>query len=64
MINFSYQAITESGRNISGTVEADSVEMAENFLLCERLHPFRDQGNECKRIHGRSLIRTDQGEHE
>src|SRR5512141_1672182 len=41
MINFSYQAITESGRNISGTVEADSVEMVENFLLSKGYIPSR-----------------------
>jgi type II secretory pathway component PulF len=39
MANFSYQAISESGRSITGTVEADSVEMAENVLLAKGYIP-------------------------
>jgi type IV pilus assembly protein PilC len=32
MTIFSYEAINESGLNVKGTIEADSVEMAENLL--------------------------------
>ena len=35
MAIYSYQAINEQGTNVTGTVEADSVEMAENALLAK-----------------------------
>jgi type II secretory pathway component PulF len=33
MANFSYQAINESGTTISGMIQADTPEMAQNLLL-------------------------------
>ena len=39
MANFSYQAINESGMNVKGSIEADSVEMAENLLLSKGYIP-------------------------
>jgi len=39
MANFSYQAINESGTNVNGSIEADSVEMAENLLLSKGFIP-------------------------
>ena len=56
MINFSYQAITESGRNISGTVEADSVEMVENFLLSKGYIPSRVRAMNANASTGGSLF--------
>ena len=41
MANFSYQAINESGMNVNGSIEADSVEMAENLLLSRGYIPSR-----------------------
>jgi type II secretory pathway component PulF len=41
MANFSYQAINESGLNVKGSIEADSVEMAENLLLSRGYIPSR-----------------------
>ena len=41
MANFSYQAINESGANVKGSIEADSVEMAENLLLSKGYIPSR-----------------------
>jgi len=41
MANFSYQGINESGLNITGTVEAESVEMAENILLSRGYIPSK-----------------------
>ena len=41
MANFSYQAINESGMNVNGSIEADSVEMAENLLLSKGYIPSR-----------------------
>lgn len=41
MTNFSYEAINESGMNVSGKIEADSVEMAENLLLSKGYIPTR-----------------------
>ena len=43
MANFSYQAINENGTNVSGTIEADSVEMAEKALLSKGYIPPRSQ---------------------
>lgn len=56
MINFSYQAITESGRNISGTVEADSVEMVENILLSKGYIPSRVRAMNARVSTGGSLF--------
>ena len=41
MANYSYQGIDESGMSVSGTVEAESVEMAENILLSRRYIPSK-----------------------
>jgi type IV pilus assembly protein PilC len=41
MANFSYQAINESGMNVKGSIEAESVEMAENLLLSKGYIPSR-----------------------
>jgi len=41
MANFSYQAINESGTNVTGSIEAESVEMAENLLLSKGYIPSR-----------------------
>jgi type II secretory pathway component PulF len=41
MANFSYQAINENGTNVSGTIEADSVEMAESALLAKGVIPSK-----------------------
>ena len=41
MANFSYQAINESGMNVKGSIEAESVEMAENLLLSRGYIPSR-----------------------
>ncbi|MEI6313455.1 MAG: type II secretion system F family protein [Syntrophus sp. (in: bacteria)] len=41
MAKYSYQAINESGANVSGTIEADSVEMAENLLLAKGYIPLK-----------------------
>jgi type IV pilus assembly protein PilC len=41
MANFSYQAINESGTNVSGMIQADSVEIAENLLLSKGYIPSK-----------------------
>jgi type II secretory pathway component PulF len=41
MANYSYQAINENGANVSGTIEADSVEMAEIALLSKGYIPAK-----------------------
>jgi type IV pilus assembly protein PilC len=41
MANFSYQAINESGTTISGIIQADSVENAENLLLSKGYIPSK-----------------------
>ena len=41
MANFSYQAINENGTNVSGKIEADSVETAENALLAKGYIPSK-----------------------
>jgi type II secretory pathway component PulF len=41
MTKYSYSAINESGANVSGTVEADSVEMAEKLLLAKGYIPSK-----------------------
>jgi type II secretory pathway component PulF len=41
MANFSYQAINESGTNVSGVIQADSVEIAENLLLSKGYIPSK-----------------------
>jgi type IV pilus assembly protein PilC len=41
MANFSYQAINESGTNVSGVIQADSVEIAENLLLSRGYIPSK-----------------------
>ncbi len=41
MANFSYQAISESGANVSGLIEADSVQAAESLLLSRGYIPSR-----------------------
>jgi type II secretory pathway component PulF len=41
MANFSYQAINENGTNITGTIEAESVEMAEGLLAGKGYIPTR-----------------------
>jgi type II secretory pathway component PulF len=39
LANFKYQAIDESGTNLSGTIEADSQEMAEKIILSKGYIP-------------------------
>jgi type II secretory pathway component PulF len=41
MANFSYQAINESGTTISGVIQAESVENAENLLLSKGYIPSK-----------------------
>ena len=41
MTKYSYSAISESGENVTGTIEADSVEMAENLLLAKGYIPAK-----------------------
>lgn len=41
MANYSYLAINQSGRDVTGTIEADSSEMAENMLLSQGLIPSK-----------------------
>jgi type IV pilus assembly protein PilC len=41
MANFSYQAINESGTNVSGVIQADSLEIAENLLLSKGYIPSK-----------------------
>ena len=41
MANFSYQAINESGATISGMIQADSAEIAENLLLSKGYIPSK-----------------------
>jgi type II secretory pathway component PulF len=41
MAKFSYQAISENGTNVSGTLEADSIEMAQNALLAKGYIPTK-----------------------
>jgi len=41
MANFSYQAISESGANVSGLIEADSLPAAESILLSRGYIPSR-----------------------
>lgn len=41
MANYSYQAINETGTNVSGTIEADSLDMAESILLSKGYIPSR-----------------------
>jgi type II secretory pathway component PulF len=41
MANYSYIAINESGKNVTGTIEAESTEMAENILLSRGLIPSK-----------------------
>lgn len=41
MANYSYLAINDSGRNVTGTIEADSSGMAENILLSQGLIPSK-----------------------
>jgi type II secretory pathway component PulF len=41
MANFSYQAINESGTTISGMIQADTPEMAQNLLLSKGYIPSK-----------------------
>jgi type IV pilus assembly protein PilC len=41
MPNFSYQAINESGTTVSGFIQADSAEMAENLLMSKGYIPSK-----------------------
>jgi len=41
MASFSYEAINESGQNVKGMIEADTVEIAENLLLSKGYIPTR-----------------------
>jgi type II secretory pathway component PulF len=41
MANFSYQAINENGTNVSGAIQADSAENAENLLLSRGYIPTK-----------------------
>ena len=41
MANFSYQAMNETGTNVSGTIEAESLDMAESILLSKGYIPFK-----------------------
>jgi len=41
MPNYNYQAINESGKNVSGTLEADSVDVANSIILGRGLIPSK-----------------------
>lgn len=41
MANFSYQGINENGMNVSGTIEAESLGMAENILISRGYIPSK-----------------------
>ena len=41
MATFTYKAMNESGLNVTGSIEADSMEMAENGILSKGLIPSR-----------------------
>jgi type II secretory pathway component PulF len=41
MVNYSYKGIDENGVTVNGTIEADSVEMAENLLLAKGYIPSK-----------------------
>jgi type II secretory pathway component PulF len=56
MANFSYQAINESGMNIKGTIEADSVEMAENILSSKGYIPTSVSAASGSRTGGDSIF--------
>jgi len=55
MANYSYQGIDEGGGKVSGTVEAESVEMAENILLSRGYIPTKVAAT-MKTGGGRSLL--------
>ena len=40
---FAYQAINESGKTLSGTIEADSVELVQNILVDRAYSCWRDR---------------------
>ncbi|OIP88070.1 MAG: type II secretion system F family protein [Syntrophobacterales bacterium CG_4_8_14_3_um_filter_58_8] len=56
MTNFSYEAINESGMSVNGTIEADSVEMAENLLLAKGYIPTRVSAAAASRTGGVSVF--------
>lgn len=56
MTNFSYEAINENGRNVGGTIEADSVTMAENLLLAKGYIPIRVSAASASQAGGRSVF--------
>lgn len=41
MPNFDYQAVDESGKNVTGTLEAESAEMANSMIFARGLIPFK-----------------------
>ena len=56
MANFSYGAIDESGKNVKGTIEADSVETAENLLLSKGYIPTSVSAASASRTGGVSVF--------
>lgn len=56
MTNFSYEAINENGKNVGGTIEADSVAMAENLLLAKGYIPLRVSAASASQAGGRSVF--------
>jgi type II secretory pathway component PulF len=56
MANFSYEAINESGLNVKGTIEADSVEMAENLLSSKGYIPTSVSAASASRAGGVSVL--------
>ena len=56
MANFSYGAIDESGKNVKGTIEADSVETAENLLLSKGYIPTSVSAASASRTGGISVF--------
>ena len=41
MPNYYYQAINESGKNVTGTLEAESVDVANSIIFARGLIPFK-----------------------
>lgn len=56
MTDFSYEAINESGMNVNGTLEAGSVEMAENLLLSKGYIPTSVSAASGSRTGGISVL--------
>jgi len=41
MPNYSYQAINESGKNVTGTLEAESMDVANSLIFARGLIPSK-----------------------